>query len=74
MALIIISFTCLSFSSTFVITTCSMWDVDQPDDYGPTGEDCALIRANGMWNDYPCGGYNWPYVCERPNGKKTVEE
>ena len=44
-----------------------MWDIDQPDNWG-NGEDCAEMRANGMWNDIPCMDYERPYICERLNG------
>ena len=36
------------------------WSVNQPDDYN--GEDCAMIRSDGKFNDAPCSN-SYQYAC-----------
>ncbi|KAK7241880.1 hypothetical protein SO694_00019343 [Aureococcus anophagefferens] len=45
----------------------SDWGTDEPNDWGGT-EDCGEIIVDygwdGLWNDVPCTGYNFPCYCE----------
>lgn len=38
------------------------WGDDEPND-GGDGEDCAVLRSDGLWNDAPCDTRR-PFVCE----------
>jgi len=43
--------------------TFKAWGPGEPNDFGfGRGEDCAIIHANGRWNDLKCF-YKKPYVC-----------
>ena len=51
------------FSAT--TTTFNNWDAGDPNNGGPLqNEDCALIKPDGKWNDYPCKD-RFNYICKR---------
>ncbi|XP_032223331.2 SCO-spondin isoform X3 [Nematostella vectensis] len=32
---------------------------------GRKAENCAVMKPNGEWNDYPCSGYQLNYICKK---------
>ena len=53
----------IPFSTT--TTTFNNWDAGDPNNGGPLkNEDCALIKPDGKWNDYPCKD-RFNYICKR---------
>lgn len=60
----------LSFSTT--IPTFYNWDHGDPNDGGQLhNEDCALIKPDGKWNDYPCED-RFNYICKSKPCKKSI--
>ncbi|GFO31145.1 metalloendopeptidase [Plakobranchus ocellatus] len=42
------------------------WNKWEPNDYGKSGEDCAMMKGNSQWNDMHCTKRQYPYVCKVP--------
>ncbi|RUS76015.1 hypothetical protein EGW08_016220 [Elysia chlorotica] len=41
----------------------SNWANGEPNNWGP-GEDCAVLKSRGGWNDLPCSGYARSIICK----------
>jgi Lectin C-type domain. len=56
----------LLFSTT--ATSYNNWDKGDPNNGGRLqNEDCALIKPDGKWNDYPCED-KFNYICKNKPG------
>ena len=58
-------FTLICFISSTTKQTFTNWDGGDPNDGGwRQNEDCALMKPDGKWNDYPCND-QYKYICKR---------
>lgn len=56
------------------MTSYNNWDAGDPNNGGRLqNEDCALIKPDGKWNDYPCED-KFNYICKSKPGMNLIAD